>query len=233
MSPVQSRTKGTWDHRSGDPLPLLQTKRESVLQANIFPIWTSSWFSKLFIHQGGYRSLAFNIIPIAHSCTKELMMHEAFTARYQSRRPMTRSLSVAQHDPENLRQLRKDFPRHRKSGNILTYVDGALKKWDPPLLVACDGGSMTEDPMVWPMTPGYQAPVCPDIQNPFLDDADCTMIVVCHKVKGKTQYFFEAPHDGCKFKSLFLVLISVTKGNKLSSIEKDISPDIGTFHAIV
>lgn len=54
------------------------------------------------------------------------------TARHQhSRRPMTRSLSISQHDPESLRKLRKDFRRQGQSGNILTYLDGTLKKWDP------------------------------------------------------------------------------------------------------
>lgn len=70
-----------------------------------------------------------------------------------------------------------------------------------PLLVADNGSMTTANPTVWPMIPGYQAPFCADRQNPFLEDKDCTMTIVSHKVKGRTQYFFEAPHDGCEFSS--------------------------------
>lgn len=68
-------------------------------------------------------------------------------------------------------------------------------------LTTVEGKVIDANPLSWPTIPGFEGPVCGHAENPFVPKEECRMVIKSTRHRKTTIYFFQAPHEGCKYKS--------------------------------
>ncbi|KAE9404254.1 hypothetical protein BT96DRAFT_989528 [Gymnopus androsaceus JB14] len=62
------------------------------------------------------------------------------------------------------------------------------------------GEVINTNPLSWSSIPGFKAPLCPHAENPFVSKDDSQMIIKFTQYRKTIRYFFQASHEGCRYK---------------------------------